>query len=91
MCYTDASPQPPSHGGAPAGDSVYIMAGMRVLLDVSPPELVVVLLEGELVFDPQVGRQRGARWAGRARRGNALPVVAMSTPAGVCTCVELCA
>lgn len=33
------------------GDSVFIPSGNRVLLDVSPPQLVAIFLEGELIFD----------------------------------------
>jgi hypothetical protein len=36
-----------------AGDSVVIPAGQLLLVDVSPPELFLVLVEGDLVFDNQ--------------------------------------
>jgi len=38
-----------------AGDSVVIPAGQTVLLDVSPPELFLLLVQGELVFDRRDG------------------------------------
>ena len=36
------------------GDSVYIPAGTNVMLDVSPPRLNLVVVEGNLVFDTSV-------------------------------------
>ena len=33
------------------GDSVYIPAGTTVMLDVSPPRLYLLIVEGNLVFD----------------------------------------
>jgi hypothetical protein len=34
-----------------AGDTVYVPEGQSILVDISPPELFLVLVEGELVFD----------------------------------------
>ena len=42
-----------------AGDTVWVPAGQSILVDVSPPVLNLVLVEGELVFD-----NKGA-WEGR--------------------------
>lgn len=36
------------------GDSVYIPAGATVMLDVSPPRLYLLIVEGNLVFDSNV-------------------------------------
>ncbi len=44
---------PTTWGGAPppqAGDSVFLPAGITVVLDVSPPPLVALLLDGTLKF-----------------------------------------
>eukprot|EP00955_Chlamydomonas_euryale_P108349 365843-Chlamydomonas_euryale.AAC.7 len=35
----------------PQGDSVYIPADVTILLDVSPPPLVLLVVDGQLVFD----------------------------------------
>lgn len=46
------------------GDSVYIPAGVTILLDVSPPPLVLLLIDGVLKFDtdPGAGVGGGQVW-----------------------------
>jgi hypothetical protein len=71
--YVDLWSRSTTWGGGPPpeeGDSVMVPANTTVLLDVSPPRLYALVLEGNLVFDDtapeqlhlQVGRARKAGW-----------------------------
>lgn len=46
------------YGELPAeGDTVWVPVGQSILVDITPPPLNIVLVEGEMVFD-----NRGAKW-----------------------------